>query len=110
MAVSDELRAPDASCGRLGGVPGLSAARCVACGSALPPWPGNCRPRTTCSDGCRRRVDQVREQVRRRLACAVGWSDERGRGRYTEAEVDAGIGLAVEDLVELVLQANQERP
>ena len=49
--------------------------RCDPCGKLLPPWPGNCRPRISCSDRCRRQRDFRERRIRRREQRMAEWAE-----------------------------------
>jgi len=49
--------------------------RCDPCGKDLPPWPGNCRPRISCSDRCRRQRDFRERKIQRREQRIAEWAE-----------------------------------
>lgn len=84
-----------------------SARRPTACAGCSAPLVAKIigRPRVTCSDGCRRRLDRVMRKVRRREAWINEWRASARRGEVTEAavrrevrEIEADIRTFISEL------------
>ena len=59
------------------------------------------RPRATCSDACRRRLDALRRRVRTKQKWILGWHQLGQSGQASPAEVRRAVRLLEQDIREL---------
>jgi len=72
------------------------ASRCP-CGAALT-QPATGRPRRTCSDACRRKLDHLRRKRRRREAWRAEWLRLAAVGRITQTQARLEVAALDRDL------------
>jgi hypothetical protein len=65
------------------------------------------RPRNTCSDPCRRRLDRVMKLVRRRQAWIAGWQRSAAVGQVSAAEARREIRTLEADIREFLAELLQ---
>ena len=79
----------------------LQGPRCELCGQPIASQRASQRvgrPRTTCSEACRRALDHRRRMIAQRVRWIDAWLAEVGRGRYTKKHIEREVRTLREEI------------